>query len=155
MLHGPGFDEHASERELMPRGNDVSDRQRPRCHRAPCLGAGVYATRRSSLEPGRMVIMRVRNQDCGWTKTPDAVRPVRAAIDQHSTAGAINDDSGMSSMEPGANRDVPASAEERNTHDVRQSPAGNTIGSIPLPRSWEFSPSVAGHLRRLHGDRRT
>jgi len=69
-----------------------------------------------------MVIMRVRNQDCGWTKTPDAVRPVRAAIDQHSTATAIDDDSGVSLMEPRANRDVPASTEERYTHDARHSP---------------------------------
>lgn len=69
-----------------------------------------------------MVIMRVRHQDGGWTETPDAAHPVGAAIDQHSTAAAIDDDSGMSSMEPRANRNVPASAKERYTHDVRNPP---------------------------------
>jgi hypothetical protein len=69
-----------------------------------------------------MVIMRVRNQDCGWTKTPDAAQPVPATIDQHSTPVAFDDDRGMSSMEPRTNRDVPASAKERYPHDLRDPP---------------------------------
>jgi hypothetical protein len=35
VLHGPGFDEQAGERERMPGRNDVSHRDRPRRHRAP------------------------------------------------------------------------------------------------------------------------
>jgi hypothetical protein len=48
VLHWPGLDDEAGQRELLPRGDDVSHRERPRRHRAPCFGAGVYATRRSS-----------------------------------------------------------------------------------------------------------
>ena len=155
MLHGPGFDNQPSERERVPRRNDVSDGERPRRHRVPSLGTGVHATCRSSLQPGGMVIVCVRNQDRDGMETSGAPQPVFAAVDQHSTAAAVDDDGGMPSMKTSARLNVPACTEECQTHD--QPILVNCLVRIRTAGSGErrccrccraVGASAAGHSRR-------